>query len=438
MSDPRDIGGGPVSVENELVERQDLGAYCRQVADQAQGASRALAVCSTLLKNQWLDASAGRLLECSASILKANAVDVAAGPSFGLTDAQTDRLVLTEERLDGIANALREIAALPDPVGELISGGRRPSGLDIHKVRVPLGTVFFIYESRPNVTADAAAICVKSGNAVVLRGGKEARESSAAIVACLQSVAGDIGLPSHAVQLVETIDREAVGHFLQMDDAIDVAIPRGGRGLIERVSAEARMPVIKHFDGNCHVYVDASAACEMAVAIVENSKCQRMGVCNACESLLVHRGVSGDLLSGVLQRLDDRGIELRGDDWICERFPAAKKAAESDWGEEYLGPIISVKAVDSVGQAIEHINAYGSGHTDAIVASDIGVTQQFVAGVDSAAVIVNASTRFNDGGEFGLGAEIGISTDKFHARGPCGLRELTTYKYVVRGNGHIR
>jgi glutamate-5-semialdehyde dehydrogenase len=298
--------------------------------------------------------------------------------------------------------------------------------------------VFFIYESRPNVTADAAAICVKSGNAVILRGGKEAAHSNRAIAALLEQAADEVGLPEGAVQLVNTTDREAVGHFLALNEYIDVAIPRGGESLIRRVAAEAKMPVIKHFTGNCHVYVDRAADLEMAERITINAKCQRMGVCNAAESLLVHRDVAAEFLPRVGRALSERNVELRGDGRARALLPQARPASEHDFAAEYLGPIISIKIVDSLDEAIDHVNRYGSRHTDAIVTSDLNAARRFVAGVDSAAVIVNASTRFNDGAQFGLGAEIGISTDKFHARGPCGVKELTSYKYVVYGDGQIR
>ncbi|WP_153558563.1 glutamate-5-semialdehyde dehydrogenase [Roseimaritima sediminicola] len=415
----------------------NLAEHCRHIADAARRASRQLGMLDAQVKNAWLLASAEALLAATPEILAANAKDVAAAPEYGLSDAQVDRLVLDEARIGGIAQGLREVAALPDPGGEVIEGQTRPGGLKLQKVRVPLGVVFFIYESRPNVTADAAAICVKSGNAVILRGGKEAAHSSAAIVEVLQRVAEEKGVPAAAVQLVDTPDREAVGHFLKMDDAIDVTIPRGGEGLIRRVAAEATMPVIKHFDGNCHVYVDATADVEMAVKIAENAKCQRMGVCNACESLLVHEKAAETFLPKMAEVFQQRGVEMRG----CPRsrqIVGMAEATEQDLSTEYLGPVISVVVVDDLATAADHINRYGSHHTDAIVTSDVRAAQQFTAMVDSAAVMVNASTRFNDGSQFGLGAEIGISTDKFHARGPCGLRELTTYKYIVHGDGHIR
>ncbi|GIX00521.1 MAG: gamma-glutamyl phosphate reductase [Pirellulaceae bacterium] len=420
------------------VQGEDLQEYCRKTAEQARLASRKLVSLSAAAKDAWLRAAAEALEENVDPILAANTLDLEAAPSYGLTEAAIDRLKLDAKRVAVMADALREIAALRDPVGEVIEGFRRPNGLEIQKVRVPLGTVFFIYESRPNVTVDAAAICVKSGNAVILRGGKEARHSSSALVDVMAGIAPQFGIPREAIQLVQTADREAVGHFLSLDDYIDVAIPRGGRSLIERVVREARMPVIKHFDGNCHVYLDESAEVDMAVAITVNAKCQRMGVCNACESLLVHSASVQRLLHPVLNALADQGVEIRGDERVCRQFPSAVPATEADWATEYLGPIVSVKIVDSLDEAIEHINRYGSHHTDAIVTSSLQAARRFCAGVDSSAVMVNASTRFNDGGEFGLGAEIGISTDKFHARGPCGLRELTTYKYLVLGEGQIR
>lgn len=417
---------------------QDLAQYCRTVAENAHKASAQLQLVSGELKNRWLNESAQALRAGVPAILAANANDIEAAPGYGLTDAQIDRLVLNEERIDGIATALEQISMLPDPIGQTIEGSVRPNGLEINKVRVPLGVVFFIYESRPNVTADAAAICLKSGNAVILRGGKEAAHSSRAIVDILMKVATAVGIPQNAVQLVSTTDRAAVGHFLTQDDYIDVAIPRGGEGLIRRVSAEATMPVIKHFDGNCHVYIDQEACLEMATQIVVNSKCQRMGVCNACESLVVHREIAAEAIPQVVGALIEQGITIHGDELTCQLIESAVPATEDDFGTEYLGPGISVKVVDDVDSAIEHINRYSSHHTEAIVTSNIVTARRFVAAIDSSAVMINASTRFNDGGEFGLGAEIGISTDKFHARGPCGLEELTSYKYIVTGNGQIR
>ncbi len=418
--------------------QSDLQAYCVETARMARRASRQLCVLSTATKDAWLLASAAAIENSVAEIKAANELDLQAAPEYGLDEAAIDRLRLDDVRIEKIATALREIAALRDPIGETIDGSVRPNGLEIRKVRVPLGSVFFIYESRPNVTVDAAAICVKSGNAVILRGGKEAMHSSKSLVEILNRTGSQIGLPSGAVQLVSTSDRAAVGHFLSLHELIDVAIPRGGKSLIERVMREAKMPVIKHYDGNCHVYVDAAANPEMAVDIVVNSKCQRMGVCNACESLLVHASIAKQLLPKIARELHARGVEIRGDSATCGLVPVALPASEDDWSTEYLGPVISCKVVADIEAAIAHIEHYGSHHTDAIVTQDISAAQRFTAGVDSSAVVVNASTRFNDGGEFGLGAEIGISTDKFHARGPCGLKELTTYKYVVVGNGQVR
>ena len=416
----------------------DLRNYCRDVAERAKRASEDLAQAGGARKNAWLRQSAGMLRERTDALLAANDKDIEAAPSFGLTDAQVDRLRLSPERIEGIAVALEEIAVLADPIGEVIESSRRPNGLEVSKVRVPLGVVFFIYESRPNVTADAAAICLKSGNAVILRGGKEAAHSSRAIVDILAEALKDNDLPAGAVQLVATADREAVGHFLALDELIDVAIPRGGEGLIRRVSAEAKMPVIKHYAGNCHVYIDAAADLDMAEAITVNSKCQRLGVCNACESLVVHADVAAEILPRLGEALAKHGIEIRGDERTRELVPAAIEASEADFATEYLDAIISVKTVGSLDEAIRHVNHYSSGHTEAIITGDLAAAREFVARVDSSAVMVNASTRFNDGGQFGLGAEIGISTDKFHARGPCGLRELTIYKYVVYGDGHVR
>jgi glutamate-5-semialdehyde dehydrogenase len=421
-----------------VVTPLDLSTYCDTVARRAKASTVELARLTADVKNRWLKAAAHALRQHAAQIIAANALDCDAADDYGLTPAAVDRLRLNEKRIDEMAGALEQIAALPDPIGETIEGSVRPNGLEVRKVRVPLGTVFFIYESRPNVTVDAAAICVKSGNAVILRGGKEALHSSKALVAVLNRCAVECGLPAGAIQLVETTDRAAVGHFLKLSQYIDVVVPRGGRGLIERVVEEATMPVIKHFDGNCHVYVDASADLDMALDILVNSKCQRMGVCNACESLLVHRDVAARFLPRVGEEFTKRNLIMHADAAAMKLLPTAVAATEADWSEEYLGPEISVAVVDGLDSAIEHINRYGSHHTDAIVTRDLAAARKFQWDVDSAAVVVNASTRLNDGGELGLGAEIGISTDKIHARGPCGLRELTTYKYLLTGNGQLR
>lgn len=422
----------------DLPEIADIESYTRTVAMQAKQASRLMASLSGGVKANWMRDSAAALRSNIDSLVEANQLDIAAAPDYGLTDAQVDRLRLTPDRIEGIATALEEVAALPEPIGQVIHSTVRPNGLRIDKVRCPLGVVFFIYESRPNVTADAAAICAKAGNAVILRGGKEAIHSSRAIVDLMTQAAAANGVPEHAVQLVQTTDRAAVGHFLKMNDSIDLAIPRGGEGLIRRVASEATMPVIKHFNGNCHVYVHADADLTMAEAIVINSKCQRMGVCNACESLLVHADAASEFIPQIGAALADEGVEVRGCERTCEWLAEAKPAADEDYGAEYLGPTISIKVIGSVDEAIEHINHYGSGHTEAIVTRDLQTSREFTERVDSSAVVINASTRFNDGGEFGLGAEIGISTDKFHARGPCGVEELTTYKYIVHGTGQVR
>ena len=421
-----------------VAHENDLWTYCHDLARQARDAAADLASVSGDVKNSWLLRAAAELGRRTAELVAANEKDLAAAPNFGLTAAQVDRLKLTPAGIEKLAQALHEVAVLPDPIGELIEGSVRPNGLEVHKVRVPLGVVFFIYESRPEVTVDAAALCVKSGNAVILRGGKEAAHSNRALHEVLLDAARATGVPERAVQLVATADRDAVGHLLSLSEYITVAIPRGGEGLIRRVVDEARMPVIKHFTGNCHVYVDRSADLAMAERIVVNAKCQRLGVCNAAESLLVHADVAAGFLPEIARRLTDRGIELRGDSATCKLVASATAASEEDWSTEYLGPILSVKVVGSLDEAIAHINRFGSQHTDAIVATELAACREFARRVDSSAVMVNASTRFNDGGQLGLGAEIGISTDKLHARGPCGLKELTTYKYVVYGNGQIR
>ncbi|MBS0211355.1 MAG: glutamate-5-semialdehyde dehydrogenase [Planctomycetes bacterium] len=421
-----------------IAESKSLSDYCLQLGQQAAAAASALAQTSPAVKQAWLRLAAQKLRANQARLIAANERDVEAAPTYGLTPAEIDRLRLTPKVLESMAVGLEQVAALPDPIGEIIESSIRPNGLELQKVRVPLGVVLFIYESRPNVTSDAAAICVKSGNAVILRGGKEALHSNQAVAALLSEAAAETGLPANAVQMVSTTDREAVGHLLKLDRYINLAIPRGGEGLIRRVAAEARMPVIKHYTGNCHVYVDASADLDMAETILVNSKCHRLGVCNAAESLVVHSNVAKRFLPRAAKALTERGIEIRGDAQTCLLVPGAKPATDDDYRTEYLGPIISSVVVDSLDEAIEHINQYSSQHTEAIVTNDLAAARAFAARIDSSAVMVNASTRFNDGFEFGLGAEIGISTDKFHARGPCGINELTSYKYVVYGNGQIR
>ena len=416
----------------------DHAALAADLSRDAKRASRELALASTAVKNAWLRGCAAAVRANAERLASENERDLAAAPEYGLTDAQVDRLRLTPARLESVAAGLEEVANLPDPVGEVIDGSRRPNGLELTRVRVPLGVVFFIYESRPNVTADAAALCVKSGNAVILRGGKEAFHSNTALHKLLADQLVEHGLPRAAVQLVPTTDRAAVGEFLKRRGEIDVAIPRGGKGLIERVTREAAMPVIKHFDGICHLFVDAAADLDMAVALTVNGKCQRPGVCNALETLLVHEDVAEAFLPTVAAALTERGVELRGCGRTRSILPNATAAAPGDWDTEYLALILSVKVVGSLDEALDHVAAHGSGHTEVIVTTDLAAARRWEAGVDAAAVMVNCSSRFHDGGEFGLGAEIGISTDKLHARGPCGLRELTSYKYLVRGEGQVR
>jgi glutamate-5-semialdehyde dehydrogenase len=417
---------------------RDLAAYAAELAQRARSASRTLATALGAQKDAWLHAVADALVQRASAICEANARDLAAATELGLAGAMLDRLKLTPDRLRDAASGLREVAALPDPIGRVRESSVRPNGLQVLKVGVPLGVIFFIYESRPNVTVDAAGLCIKSGNAILLRGGKEALHSNRILCTVLRDGLVQAGLPRDAVQLVETADREAVGHLLRLDQLIDLVIPRGGESLIRRVAAEARMPVLKHYKGNCHVYVDRAADLDMAERIVVNAKCQRPSVCNAAESLLIHRDIADTFLPQLAAALQQQGVELRG----CERtraiVPAARPASEDDYAAEYLDLILSVKVVDNLEDAIAHINRYGSQHTEAIITGDLATARRFTAAVDSSAVLVNASTRFNDGYELGLGAEIGISTDKLHARGPCGLTELTSYKYIVYGDGQVR
>jgi glutamate-5-semialdehyde dehydrogenase len=416
----------------------ELATYCHDLAERARHAARLLATVPGERKNRWLRAAADALQTRSPEILDANRRDLAASTANALSAAQQDRLRLTSERIAAAAAGLREIAVLPDPVGRILEGSVRPNGLHVHKVAVPLGVIFFIYESRPNVTVDAAGLCVKSGNAIILRGGKEALYSNQAMHRILQDCLIASDLPADAVQLVTTTDRDAVGQLLRMNQHIDLVIPRGGESLIRRVAAEATMPVLKHYQGNCHVYIDAAADLAMAERIVVNAKCQRPGVCNAAEGLLVHAAVAVEFIPRIAARLRQKGVELRGCEQTRRLVPDVKPATDEDWATEYLDLILSVKVVRDLEEAIAHIERFGSHHTDAIVTRDLVAAQRFTAAVDSAAVVVNASTRFNDGYEIGLGAEIGISTDKFHARGPCGLLELCSYKFILLGAGQIR
>jgi len=416
----------------------DYKKYALRLAETAKEASREIAWLSTDEKNAALLSMAGLLERRRGEIEEANRKDLAAGEKAGLSAALLDRLRITPERLRAMADGLRDVAALDDPVGQVIDERIRPNGLVITRVRDPIGVIGIIYESRPNVTVDAAGLCLKSGNAVILRGGKEAIHSNLALAGILRRAMEDTALPVDALQIVSVTDREVVGELLKMDQFIDLIIPRGGKSLIGAVVEGSTIPVIKHYQGICHIYVAASADFEMALDIVENAKTQRPGVCNAVETLLVDKRIMDTFLPKVEARLSGKGVELRGCDVTRAILPGIKAAVEADWKEEYLDLILSVKVADGVAAAVEHINTYGSRHSDAIITGEEEEAEYFVRRVDSAAVYVNASTRFTDGGEFGLGAEIGISTDKLHARGPMGLEELTTYKYVVRGEGQIR
>jgi len=416
----------------------DIDTYCNGLGQQARTASRLLAGSSTGARNAALRAIAEVLLTHLDEIKSANKLDLIAAQDHGLSVAMLDRLALDEHGVTAMARGLRQIAALADPVGSITDLKYRPSGIQVGKMRVPLGVVMIIYESRPNVTADAAGLCLKSANATILRGGSEAFHSNQMIARCIQSGLAEASLPEHSVQILETTDRAAVGSLLQMPESIDVVIPRGGKGLIRRVSAESRIPVIKHLDGVCHVYIDTSADTDQAIEIVLNAKTQRYGVCNALETLLLAESRAAELLPLLAERLYSAGVELRGCPLTHRQLPAIAEATENDWYAEYLAPILAIRVVQDLAQAIEHINHYGSAHTDAIVTRDIGHARRFITEVDSSSVMVNASTRFADGFEYGLGAEIGISTDKLHARGPVGLEGLTSQKYVVFGDGTIR
>ena len=404
----------------------------------AKTASRELAKLSTRKKNVILNAMAEELDAQRAFIQTENNKDLEAGREAGLTDAMLDRLELSDDRIDSMIKGLRDVAVLTDPVGEEISTWNRPNGLEIHKRRVPIGVIGIIFESRPNVTCDAAALCFKTSNAVILRGGKEAIHSNLAIAGAMQKGGETKGMPANCIQLIPTIDREAVKVMCQMVDYLDLIIPRGGEGLIRAVMEMAHVPVIKHYTGVCHTYIDVFANLSMGWRIAENAKCQRPGVCNAMETLLVHTDVAEEFLPKMGEIYTKRGVEMRGDSRTCSLIGTAKPVTEEDWSTEYVDLILSIKVVDDVEAAIAHINTYGSGHSDAIITEDEKATVQFLNEVDASTVYVNASTRFTDGAEFGMGAEIGVSTDKLHARGPMGLEELTTYKYVVEGKGQIR
>ena len=416
----------------------DIAAYIEGVGNAARNAARSLARADTASKNAALAATAAAILRNELPLLAANAEDVDAARAAGNDAAFVDRLTLTPTAIAAMTDGLREIAALPDPVGEISDLKYRPSGIQVGMMRVPLGVIAIIYESRPNVTADAAGLCLKAGNATILRGGSEALRSNQAIAACVHEGLRSAGLPETAVQVIATSDRAAVGHLIADEKHIDVIVPRGGKGLIERISRDAKVPVIKHLDGVCHVYIDARADLDHAIRIADNAKTQRYGTCNTMETLLVHADIAARALPPLADIYARKGVDLRG----CARsraiVPSMKTATEEDWYAEYLAPILAVRIVDSVGDAIDHIAKYGSQHTDAIVTDDHVNAMRFLREVDSSSVLVNASTRFADGFEYGLGAEIGISTNKLHARGPVGLEGLTSRKWIVLGSGQIR
>ncbi|MEZ5787006.1 MAG: glutamate-5-semialdehyde dehydrogenase [Xanthobacteraceae bacterium] len=428
-----------MSVPLKTVEVRDLASTLREIGGRARAAADRLALASTSAKDEALHAMGEAIRAAAPEILAANAEDVAEARSRGMTAAFIDRLMLDDKRIAAMAEGLAVVADLPDPVGVLIDAWDRPNGLRIERVRVPLGVVGVIYESRPNVTADAAALCLKAGNAVILRGGSDSFRSARAIHAALIEGIRSAELPEDAVQLIPTRDRTAVGMMLQgLDGAIDVIVPRGGKDLVARVQAEARVPVFAHLDGNCHVYVDKGADDDMAKAVVFNAKMRRTGICGAAETLLVDRAAAPRLLAPLVGMLIDAGCEVRGDRDTQNADPRVKPASEEDWATEYLDSIMAVKVVDGIGEAIAHVGRYGSHHTDAIVTSDHLAAERFLREVDSAIVVHNASTQFADGGEFGFGAEIGIATGRLHARGPVGVEQLTTFKYRVRGSGQIR
>jgi len=416
----------------------DVASYMQSLGEHARSASAALARASTAQKNTALLAIAERVETRRAELGEANGEDLAAARQQGLDAALLDRLELNEQRISAMVQGLRDIAALTDPVGEVSNLAARPSGIRVGRMRVPLGVVGIIYESRPNVTADAAGLCLKAGNATILRGGSEAIRSNRAIADCIQQGLTEAGLPATCVQVVATVDRAAVGALIRMDAYVDVIVPRGGKSLIERISREATVPVIKHLDGICHVYVDDRADCDKAIAIAYNAKTQRYGTCCTMETLLVGRAIAAAVLPPLAEQFTRAGVELRGCAATRALLPDCKAASEEDWDTEYLAPILSIRVVEDIDEAMAHIRAHGSQHTDCIVTEDLGRAQRFLREVDSSSVMVNASTRFADGFEYGLGAEIGISTNKLHARGPVGLEGLTCQKFIVLGDGHVR
>ena len=428
----------PVTGWKKHNNSMNIRDYVHTMGRTARDAARAMARAGAGLKDAALIAIAGRVSAARAQLFEANATDLAAARKNHLAAPLLDRLELTPARLDAMADGLLQVAGLADPIGEISAMNYRPTGIQVGRMRVPLGVVGIIYESRPNVTADAAGLCIKSGNAVILRGGSEAIHSNKAIAGCIEAGLRDAGLPGTAVQVVETTDRAAVGELLALREYIDVIIPRGGKGLIERISNEARMPVIKHLDGVCHVYVDADADVEKAVTIAYNAKTQRYGTCCTMECLLLAEPVAKTVLARLGPMYEEAGVEIRGDEYSLQILPGIKPATDADYFTEYLAPVMSLKIVSGLDEAMGHIEHYGSRHTDAIVTENMSHARRFLAEVDSSSVMVNASTRFADGYEYGLGAEIGISTDKFHARGPVGLEGLTSQKFIVIGDGHIR
>ena len=417
---------------------EDVKQYMQVVGERARAAAREIAKADTGKKNKALEYIADAIDAAKESLGVENQKDMLAGAEKGLDAALLDRLELTPARIDAMSEGLRQMIALPDPVGSISDMNYRPSGIQVGKMRVPLGVIGIIYESRPNVTADAAGLCLKAGNAAILRGGSEAIHSNKAIAECIKEGLAKAGLPADVVQVVETTDRAAVGELITMKDYVDVIVPRGGKGLIERITNEARVPVIKHLDGVCHVFIDSEADLQKAIDVSFNAKTQRYGTCNTLETLLVHQDIAEQVMPKLMKMYQDEGVQLR----VCEKSAAyvenSVAATENDWYEEYLAPVLAVKIVANIDEAIDHIEKYSSRHTEAIITEDFTNAQQFMREVDSSSVMVNASTRFADGFEYGFGAEIGISTDKIHARGPVGLEGLTSQKFIVIGNGHIR
>ncbi|MFK7816138.1 MAG: glutamate-5-semialdehyde dehydrogenase [Gammaproteobacteria bacterium] len=419
-------------------QKSSIKSYVESVTKQASAVRAEIAAASTATKNQVLQNIADEIMRSSATLKQQNQLDLQAGEKRGLDSALLDRLELTDKRIDAMAEGLVQVCSLADPVGETTEMETRPSGIQVGKMRVPIGVILIIYESRPNVTADAAALCIKSGNVTILRGGSEALNSNQSIAKCIHTGLEKAGLSRDIVQVITTADRDAVTELLHADDYIDIVIPRGGKGLIEKIMQESRIPLIKHLDGVCHVYIHDDADVEMATNIAFNSKAQRFGVCNAMETLLIDKGIANKILPNLQKKFAEKNVELRGCDETCKILNDISRATQDDWYAEYLGPMLAVKIVDDVSQAMQHIEKYGSHHTDSIVTDNKNVAQKFLREVDSSSVMINASTRFADGFEYGLGAEIGISTDKLHARGPVGLEGLTTQKFIVLGDGNIR